>query len=98
MKNVILIIALTLALSGSCFSQNALYLKNGDKMSGKLEGYQNDTILFSFHGNKLKFKTTDIVSVYFNDKDASTVQVQETPATEIDPSKKTTYEKIISAN
>lgn len=87
MKNVILIIALTLALSNSCFSQNALYLKNGDKMSGKLEGYQNDTILFSFHGNKLKFKTADIVSVYFNDKDFSTDQAMETAVTEIDPSK-----------
>ncbi len=87
MKNTILLLMLTLALSSSCFSQNALYLKNGDKMTGKLEGYKNDTILFNFQGNKLKFKTADIVSVYFNDKDASNDQGKETIVTELNPSK-----------
>jgi len=96
MKNTILIIALALALSNSCFSQNALYLKNGDKISGKLEGYKNDTILFNFQGNKLKFKTTDIISVYFDDKvgtntqnkttDASNDQNKTTITPEINPS------------
>jgi hypothetical protein len=87
MKNTILFFILTFVLSGLCFSQNALYFKNGDKMSGKLEGYKNDTILFNFNGNKLKFKTADIISVYFNDKDASTDQAREAAVTEIDPSK-----------
>ena len=86
MKNTILIIALTLTLSNSCFSQNALHLKNGDKMSGKLEGYKNDTILFNFHGNKLKFKTADIVSVYFDEKDASNDQGKSEIIPEINPS------------
>ena len=97
MKNTILIIVLTLTFSASCFSQNALYLKNGDKMSGKLEGYKNDTILFNFQGNKLKFNTADVVSVYFDDKVASNNQIKTTGASndqekttivpEINPSK-----------
>jgi len=87
MKIIILLIALTLTLSISCFSQNALYLKNGDKMSGKLEGFKNDTILFNFQGNKLKFKTADIISVFFNEKDASIEPVKAMVPTEINPSK-----------
>jgi len=87
MKITILIIALTLALSNSCFSQHALYLKNGDKMSGKLEGFKNDTLLFNFQGNKLKFKTADIVSVFFNEKDASNEPVKAIIPTEINPAK-----------
>jgi len=54
-------------------------------MSGKLEGYKNDTILFNVRGNKLKFKTADLVSVYFNEKDASDEPEKGTIATEIDP-------------
>ncbi len=87
MKIAILIIALTLALSNSGFSQNTLYLKNGDKMSGKLEGFKNDTILFNILGNKLKFKTADIISVFFNEKDASIEPVKAMISTEINPSK-----------
>jgi len=69
MKNTILIFALALAFSNSCFIQHALYLKNGDKMSGKLEGFKNDTLLFNFQGNQLEFSAADIESVYFNEKE-----------------------------
>ena len=87
MKIAILIIALTLTLSNPGFSQNALYLKNGDKMSGKLEGFKNDTILFNIRGNKLKFNTADIVSVYFDEKNASVEPVKTIIPDEINPSK-----------
>lgn len=87
MKITILIIALALTLSNSCFSQHALYLKNGDKMSGILEGFKNDTILFNFQGNKLKFKTADIVSVFFNEKDASVEPAKAIIPDEINPAK-----------
>ena len=40
-------------------------------MNGKLEGFKDDTIHFNFQGNKLKFKTSDIVSIYFDEKSAS---------------------------
>ena len=52
-------------------------------MSGKLEGFKNDTILFNFQGNKLKFKTADIISVFFNEKDASIEPVKAMITTEI---------------
>ena len=86
MKNIILIFALALAFTNSCFSQNALYLKNGDKMSGKLEGYTNDTILFNFQGNKLKFNTADIESVYFNEKEISAEPAKAAIPADINPS------------
>jgi len=86
MKITVLLIALTLTLSISCFSQNALYLKNGDKMSGKLEGFKNDTILFNFQGNKLKFNTADIISVFFIEKDASIEPVKAIIPVELNPS------------
>jgi len=87
MKITLLIIALTLTLSNLGFSQNALYLKNGDKMSGKLEGFKNDTILFNFQGNQLKFKTADIISVFFNEKEVSTEPAKAVIPIEINPSK-----------
>ena len=68
MKKTILLFALTLILSNLGFSQNILFLKNGDKMNGKLDGYKNDTIIFELQGNKLKFKTSDIISIYFDEK------------------------------
>lgn len=68
MGKTILLLALTLTLSNLGFSQNILFLKNGDRMNGKLEGYKNDTIIFKLQGNKLKFKTSDIISVYFDEK------------------------------
>ena len=86
MKITVLLIVLTLTLSISCFSQNALYLKNGDKMSGKLEGFKNDTILFNFQGNKLKFNTADIISVFFIEKDASIEPVKAIIPVELNPS------------
>lgn len=63
-STLLFILALTLSITG--FSQNLLFLKNGDKMNGKLEGYKNDTVIFKVQGNNLKFKTTDIISVYFD--------------------------------
>jgi hypothetical protein len=71
MKNSLLIILLITALSNIGLSQNTLFLKNGDTMSGKLEGFRDDTLLFNFQGNILKFKSNDILSVYFNGKDTS---------------------------
>jgi len=67
MKKLILITAM-LIVSTFSFSQNVLFLKSGDKMNGKLDGYKNDTIIFKFQGNKLKFKTSDILSIYFDEK------------------------------
>ena len=67
MKKVLLL-ALILNLPNLGFSQNVLFLKNGDKINGSLTGFKNDSITFNAQGNKLKFKTSNITSIYFDDK------------------------------
>lgn len=37
-------------------------------MNGKLEEFKNDTIIFKIQGNKLKFKTSDVTLIYFDEK------------------------------
>ena len=59
---------MTLTFPTICLSQNILFLKNGDKLNGKLEGYKNDSIIFKFQGNRLKLKTNEIISIFFDDK------------------------------
>jgi hypothetical protein len=71
MKKIILLFALILTLSNLGFSQNILFLKNGDKMNGKLEGFINDTVIFKIQGNNLKFYTSDIVSIFFDENQAT---------------------------
>lgn len=85
MKKTILLFALSLILSNLSFGQNILFLKNGDKMNGKLEGFKNDTIIFKIQGNKLKFKTSDIVSIYFDEKLAPLDLSKTTKTNEIKP-------------
>ncbi len=67
---IILVIVLIWAFSYLSFGQNVLFLKNGDKINGKLEGYKNDSIIFKFQKTKLKFRTNDIVAIYFDEKTA----------------------------
>ncbi len=52
------------------FCQSVLFLHSGDKINGKFEAFKNDTIIFKFQGNMLKFKSSDIHSIYFNSDDA----------------------------
>jgi hypothetical protein len=66
---------LILLMSGFC--QNVLLLKNGDKINGKLDGFKNDTIIFKFQGNKLKFRTTEIVSIIFDESFSSQITIKE---------------------
>jgi hypothetical protein len=68
MKKLFLFITLSIILSNLSYGQNVLFLKSGDKINGKFEGCKNDTIIFKFQGNKLKFKTSDIISIYFDEK------------------------------
>lgn len=83
MKKTILLIMLSLILSNLSFGQNILFLKSGDKMNGKLEGCNNDSIIFKFQGNKLKFKTSDIISIYFDEKLATLDLSKSTKTNEI---------------
>ncbi|MEI7504463.1 MAG: hypothetical protein WCJ61_14380, partial [Paludibacter sp.] len=67
MKSLIISLVLSLSFTSLCISQNVLFLKSGNKMTGKLVGYKNDSIIFKLQGNKLKFKTSDILSIYFDE-------------------------------
>lgn len=87
MKKTVLLLALSLILSNLSFSQNVLFLKKGDKMNGKLEGFKNDTVIFKIQGNKLKFKTSDILSIYFDEKLAPTDLIKTTKTNEIIPAR-----------
>jgi hypothetical protein len=53
------------------FGQNILFLKNGDKINGKLEEYKSDTITFRFQGNSVKFNVFNVSSIYFDENFAS---------------------------
>lgn len=66
MKKTIFILVVW-AFSYLSFGQNVIFLKNGDRLKGKLDGYKNDSVIFKFQKNKLKFKSSDIISIYFND-------------------------------
>lgn len=68
MKKIILLLLLTVIVPKLSFGQNILFLKSGEKMNGKLEGYKNDSIIFKIQGNKLKFKTSEIITIYFDEK------------------------------
>lgn len=66
MKHFILFLLLTNI--NSTFGQHALLLKSGERMNGKVERFKNDTLTFSFKGNKMLFKSSDILALYFDDK------------------------------
>jgi hypothetical protein len=85
MKKIILLVALSLILSNLTFSQNVLFLKNGDKINGKFEGIKNDTIIFKIQGNILKLKTLDIISIYFDAKHAPIELSKTTKTSEVIP-------------
>lgn len=67
---IIVFLAVALIISNISISQNILFLKTGDRLSGKLEGYNNDTIIFNLKGNKLKYSTSEVLSIYFDEKNA----------------------------
>ncbi len=51
------------------FGQNTLVLKSGETMKGKVERFRSDTLTFNFKGNKIQFKSSEIVAIYFTEKD-----------------------------
>lgn len=65
MKKSIFFFALTFIVNLT-FGQNVLYLKNGDKINGKFEGYKKDTIIFNLQGNKIKYSSKAVSAIYFD--------------------------------
>lgn len=51
-----------------CNSQNILFLKNGDRLNGKLEGLKLDTLIFKLQGTKIKIASSDIIAIYMDAK------------------------------
>lgn len=59
---------LAVTVGHTLFGQNVVILKSGEKLNGKVERYNKDTLTFSFKGNKMQFKSSEIVSIYFDEK------------------------------
>ena len=66
MKKLILIICLLTDIL--CYGQNVLYLKNGDKLNGKLEEMKSDVLIYKTHGTSIKFAISDVSAIFFDDK------------------------------
>ena len=64
-----LILLFTTSFIATIFGQNVLILKSGEKLNGKVERFRNDTLTFNFKGNKMQFKSSEIVSIYFDEKE-----------------------------
>jgi len=58
-----------------CNSQNILFLKNGDRLNGKLEGLKLDSLIFKLQGTKIRISSSDVIAIYMDSKIApSTLQ------------------------
>lgn len=65
------LLTLTFFISCTLTAQNILVLKSGEKLKGKVEKFQKDTLTFKFMGNKMLFKSSEISSIYFDEKGIS---------------------------
>jgi len=64
-----LIFLLAVGITCELAGQNVLFLKSGEKINGKVVRFKNDTLTFNFKGTKMRFKSSEIVSVYFDEKE-----------------------------
>ncbi|MEO5990932.1 MAG: hypothetical protein ABIP68_04795 [Ferruginibacter sp.] len=65
----VLIFIIIIGLNSRAIGQNTLILKSGETMKGKIERFSNDTLTFNFKGNRMKLKSSEILAVYFIEKD-----------------------------
>lgn len=70
----ILIFLFIVVFTSITFGQHTLVLKSGETMKGKVERFRNDSLTFNFKGNKIQFKSSEIVAVYFSEKDITKEQ------------------------
>lgn len=71
MKMKYLIAAFFLTCSFQAFTQHTVVMKNGEKITGELQGIANNTVTFFHKGNNLTFHVGEITAVYFDDKGVS---------------------------
>ncbi|MDR1679266.1 MAG: hypothetical protein LBR81_05745 [Prevotellaceae bacterium] len=69
MKRLILAI-FTLLLASASFGQHIFFLKNGDKLRGRFDGGNSDTVYLRLLGNNLLIAREEIAAIYFDDKQA----------------------------
>jgi len=65
-KQIVLMVILMSNLA--CYGQNVLFLKNGDRLNGKLEGTKLDSLIFKLHGAKINFSSSDVLALFFDEK------------------------------
>lgn len=65
-KQIVLMVILMANLA--CYGQNVLFLKNGDRLNGKLEGTKLDSLIFKLHGAKINFSSSDVLALFFDEK------------------------------
>ncbi len=63
----LLTLVFVIGIASNLFSQNVLTLKSGEKMSGKVDRFKNDSLTFKFKGNLMKFSSKEIESIYFDE-------------------------------
>jgi hypothetical protein len=69
MLRTILFSALLLA-GAVADAQHVVTMKSGEKMNGKVESINNETLEFLYKGNKMKFPLSDIYSINFVEQSA----------------------------
>lgn len=66
MKKILLIVVVL--MSGLlCQAQHTIYLRNGEKLKGRVDGGRKDSIYFKFMDNRMRFATNDILAIYFDE-------------------------------
>src|SRR6185295_4097510 len=68
MKKTIAIILCSFLLS-NVYAQDILLLKTGEKIPGTMQSMNNGMISFQAKGNLMKFKTNEVTSITFSNRD-----------------------------
>ncbi|MBO7202792.1 MAG: hypothetical protein J6V30_04565 [Paludibacteraceae bacterium] len=55
------------AFAIGAFADHIIYLKNGDKLKGSLNGGKKDSVFFKFMGNNLHLAQDDITAIYLDE-------------------------------
>ncbi len=76
----ILLVSISLIFFQIAKSQQIMVLKNGNKMNGKIEKVNGDTISFKFQGNRLKIASVEIKAIYFDESSIQDEQIKEKTA------------------
>ena len=71
MKKIILMLVVCSLAIFNLNAQHTIVLKSGEKMSGEVKSLNDGVIKFSFKGNEMSFKVTEVSSLQFDQSAAS---------------------------